>query len=745
MSISNKNSRQNNENQLASLVNSSIGTQGSGNCLIGPYRPMGMVRLGPDSFYPNQTNGYQPGQSISGFSHTHVSGTGGSSRYGNVRIMPFSGEPRINPITPFYSLPIHDRQATLPKNEISKIGYYSAEFDIFSTKVELTCTAHVGLHNYTFKNKNSRQILIDAGSVIQTRGAPQGEVSPVEDFDSIGTSIGGFLQNENEYEFSGRSDFTGGWGHHQPYSIYFWIKSRQPFKNIRLAHKYGMVPGGIMSFVQGAGCRAVLEYDSNCDFVELDVGISFVSVANARDSISKEVGIKSFNEIRKECEAEWNQWLSRLEVKGGSSNDQEIFYSLIYRLMCMPTDLGVDAENPYWKSGTRHFTDFYCLWDSVRNSNSLYHLFAPELSTAFLNALLDIAEHTGWFPDAHIAGRHAYMQSGCACDILYSEAAIKGVQGVDYKKALHYLKKNCEEISPDQQSMGRRIDNYHKLGYVSTAMPKSSVSRHIEYTYYDKCMSKLAKKLGDENTSKRFDEYSHRVWNLWRDDKKSFWPKNTDGTWVNDNHVDVNNSLPDCWNDPYCYEGTIAIWSMNVMHDFPGLIKRMGGNDAFVKHLDKMFTNGQTVVQETRMHVPHLYTFAGRPDKAAETVFNCLRNHFSNTVNGLKDNEDMGCQSSFFIFNTMGIYPIYGQTLYMLTPPFFNEIKMAYGNSGKSLTITSNRESPDLCYIESVSLNNTPLDRAWIKHEEIANGGTLSFKLSKTPTKWGQSNLPTSY
>ncbi len=725
-----------------SLVNSKIGSVGQGNCLVGPYRPFGMVRLGPDGDYPNKTNGYQPGQSIVGFSHTHVAGTGGSSRYGNIRIMPFTGEAKINPITPFFSLPIQNRGATIPKNETSQVGYYAAELELFSVKVELTCTAHVGVHKYKFNDRNTRKILIDAGSVIQTRGAPQGELSPVEDWDSIGSSIGGFLQNESHYEFSGRSDFMGGWGHHQPYSIYFWIRSRQIFKNIQLAHKLGVVPGGVNSFVQGAGCRAVVEFSDECDLVELDVGISFVSIANARDAVNREVGQKTFGEIRKECEDEWGQWLNRFQIKGGDAIDQKIFYSLVYRLMCMPTDLGVDHENPFWKSGVRQFTDFYCLWDSVRNANSLYHLFAPELSTDFLNALIDIAEKTGWFPDAHIAGHHAYMQSGCVCDVLFTEAALKGVKGVDYQKALAYLIKNCEEKSPDPQTKGRLIGTYHSMGYVSTSLNKSSVSRHIEYVYYDYCISKLAKMLGDEGVANRFTNYSQRIWNLWRDDKKSFWPRDAKGSWVEDEKVDITKNIPDSWNDKYCYESPIDIWSLHTLQDIPGLIKRMGGNESFVQHLDRKFENGLSVAQETRMHIPHLYTYAGRPDKAASAIYHSIRSHFYNSDNGLKDNEDMGCQSSFFLFNTMGFYPIYGQTLYMLTPPFFKEINLLLGTSGKKITITSDRESPELHFIHSVKLNNKILDRAWVRHDEIADGATLEFKLSKTPTTWGRDNLP---
>ncbi|MFC1479526.1 GH92 family glycosyl hydrolase [Planctomycetota bacterium] len=725
--------------RLVELVNTALGTLGSGNCLIGPYLPHGMVRVGPDSFFPQKTNGYQPGQAILGFSHTHVAGTGGSSRYGNIRLMPFSGEPQFNPIPPFISVPLKQRNDAVPYNEAGSVGYYSAEFKALSVKAELSCTRHVGVHRYTYSDDDIPRLLVDAGAVIQTRGAPCGEVSPVEEWDSVGISTDGFLKVENDCELSGRSDFIGGWGHHHPYSIYFYLRSRQPFSKVLLANRQGMCEDAD-SIVQGAGCRAVLEYNREYNQIEVDAGISFVSVVNARERVQKEVGSESLDCIRETCEEEWEGWLNRFHLKGGDPVHQRIFYSLVYRLMCMPTDLGIDEENPYWKSGVRQFTDFYCLWDSVRNANSLYHLFAPELSEAFLNALIDIAEHTGWLPDAHIAGKHAYMQSGCACDIIFSEAQAKGIQNVDYSKALHYVKKNCEEESPDPQVKGRYLDNYHNLGYVTTDVAKSCVSRHIEYTYYDWCISRLAEKTGDKKAAKRFLEYSERIWNLWRDDQQSFWPRNADGSWAD--NVNTGQTTPDSWNDPYSYEGPISVWSLNVMQDIPGLIERMGGNEPFVAHLDKLFDKGLTIAQETRMHVPHLYTYAGRPDKAGERIHMCLRDHFSNQPDGLNDNEDMGCQSSFFIFNSMGIYPVYGQTLYLLTPPMFNEIVMSYGKTGKKLTIVSNRASSDVCYIKSAKLNNTPLERAWVKHDEIADGGILEFDLSLTPTTWGQEILP---
>jgi putative alpha-1,2-mannosidase len=226
----------------------------------------------------------------------------------------------------------------------------------------------------------------------------------------------------------------------------------------------------------GEGCMAMLRYGPEVSQVELEVGISFVSVANAQSAVATEVGDAPFDEIRSRCEAQWLPWLSRVRVQGGQADEQTLLYTSLYHLFCAPADVGIDHENPYWKSGVRQYTDFYCLWDSIRNANSLWHLMAPELSASIMNALLDIAEHFGWLPDAYIAFQPAYQQSAAATDILFSEAMRKGVGGVDYARALHFCRRNAEVAVPDPSVHGRYLENYHKLGYVSTDSPKSCVS-----------------------------------------------------------------------------------------------------------------------------------------------------------------------------------------------------------------------------------------------------------------------------
>lgn len=723
-----------------SLVNAFLGTKGAGNCLIGPYRPFGMVRVGPDSLFPNSNNGYQPGDTIQGFSHLHVSGTGGAPRYGHILLMPFCGRPQTNAIHPFFSVPYGNNTNAKPVDVEAKVGSFSCGFTKLGTSVKLTCTRHAGFHRYIFSGSGERNVLVDTGAALQGTIAPAGAVSIVQQWDSTTQCIGGYLQVNGPAEVYGRSDFRGGWGHDKPYSVYYHIHSRTPFSKVNLAQAGGLVPGGMDAAAAGAGCRVLLSYGDQTNSVELVVGISFVSIAQARQHVEQEVGTASLEEIRESCEAEWKGWLNRFRIQGGTDDQQVIFYSMLYRLLSMPTDLGVDNENPFWHAGVRQFTDWYCLWDSIRNANSLFHLFAPEFSVDTMNALLDIADHTGWLPDAHIAGHHAFQQSACAAEILFSEAAAKGLTGVDYSKALSYCRKNGETISPDVLVKGRYIDDYSQKGYLSTNVPKASVSRFLEYAYHDWCIARLAGFCGSHDVAARYGAASQQVWNMWRADKKMFWPRRPDGTW--EEPVDPYRTIEDGWNDPFTYEGPLVSWSLNPLHDLHGLITRMGGNELFVNHLDWYFAQGFYQVKETRMHIPHLYTYAGRPDKAADCVRKTLNDSFRNAPDGLSDNEDMGCQSAYFICNAMGIYPVYGQTHYLLVPPVFDRIEVDYGETGDCLIITADRGATAGRYINAVMLNGKALNRAWIEHSEIARGGLLAFVLGDTPTDFGTSELP---
>ncbi|MDX1994193.1 MAG: GH92 family glycosyl hydrolase [bacterium] len=695
-----------------------IGVDGAGNCLPGPYLPFGLVRLGPDTLSPDDpfssaTSGYRTAQPIVRFSHTHVSGTGGGGRYGNIGITPLIAGASFSGAS-------YERE-----DESAHVGYYRVTLQPANIQAELTCTARVGVHRYHFPLGYEACLLVDIGTLIQTN-------TPGEE----AYSTGGFLEVISDHELIGRGDFRGGWGHNFPYSVYCYIWSDRPIQQARLVSIFGEGSG---QGVDGAGCKALLSF-GEIDQLRLHVGVSYVSVAKARASVAREVGAHTFDEIRAKAGQVWEAALGQLEVEGGTHAQRTLFYTLLTRLLCMPSDLGIDDEFAFWHSGVRHFTDLYALWDSVRNANSLLTLLNPQIQVDILNFCIDVAEHVGWLPDAWIAGHSAKIQGGSSADILLCEAALKGLPGIDYARALHYMRKNHETTSPNPALYGRYFSPGEDTDYVSTAVSVAAVSRHLEYRYQDWCIGRLAEKLGQHDLANRYYHYADHVWTLWREDLKCFAPRHPDGEWVEP--FDPAQQLqPQVWLDPYFYEGTSWQWSFSVHHDFAGLVQRHGGDEAFVRHLDTFFDHGYYFSKETMMHIPYLYHYAGRPDRTIQRVHALLESQFRPVRDGLTDNEDMGCQSAWYVWSSLGLYPMMGQDFYLLSAPIFKRMVFKFGQSEKTLLLKREGEG---IHITGVTLNGEPLDRSWVLHDEIREGGTLCFLTGQQPSDWGHTHRPPS-
>lgn len=695
-----------------------IGVEDPGRCLPGPYLPNGIVRLGPDTAYPQQSSGYESDKPIIHFSHTHVSGTGGGGRYGNIGIRPFSG---------IQSFTVSPSEKV---DETAACGYYSVTLIPDKIKAELTCSQRVGIHRYTFLEQEEANILIDVGSSVQVGGERPGE--------HTGVSTGGFIEFISDTEIVGRGDYRGGWGHHFPYSVYFYLKADSPFQKRIVGNNQGLIPGIVCD---GLNCKGIASFGIK-KTVNLKVGISYVNIGNARESVTKETGELDFDAIREVANHTWNNLFNKIQVEGGSLEDNKLFYTLFTRLMCMPSDLGIDEENNLWKSGIRHFTDYYALWDSVRNANSLISLFDPELEVDMLNCLLDIASHTGWLPDAWVAGHSAMIQGGSSADILICEAALKEFKGIDYESALLKMRKNNEVVSPDPWLYGRHLKEYLELGFLSTNINKNCVSRHMEYTYQDWCIGVLAGKLGQKELGNKYHESSKKIWNLWREDINFFAPRKSDGGWVQS--FEPDKCLTDCWNDPYFYEGTSMQWSFSVFQDFEGLIKKLGGYEAFINRLDEFFDNNHFYLKETMLHVPYLYIYARRPDRTADRVREYMKKGYKPDRRGLMDNEDMGCQSAWYMCSAMGLYPVMGQDIYLLTTPVFTRTRMNLGKTGKTLVIEAPLAGTENNYIISATINGKPLNRAWIRHSEVKGGAVIQYTLGSISSDWGREELPPS-
>jgi predicted alpha-1,2-mannosidase len=376
----------------------------------------------------------------------------------------------------------------------------------------------------------------------------------------------------------------------------------------------------------------------------------------------------------------------------------------------------------------------------VRNANSFLSLIDPQFEVALLNCLLDIAAHIGWLPDAWIAGHSAQIQGGSSADILFCEAALKVLPGIDYEKALDFMRKNNEVESPDPWFYGRYLKDYRDLGYVSTNVKTSCVSRHLEYSYQDWCIGRLAEFLGHHEIAQVYYANARKLWNLWREDIKYFAPRDPSGDWINPfDPIAVEDSF-----GPYFYEAASCHWSFNTHHDFAGLIERHGGAKAFIQHLDSFFYEQRYLSRELMLHVPYLYHYAARPDKSSERVRAIMEQCFHTRRDGLSDNEDMGCQSTWYMCSALGLYPIMGQDLYLLSAPIFTRAEIALGSSGKFLLIEAPGAGEKNLYVKDVTLNGKDLHRAWVHHHEVAHGAILHFNLGTTPGDWGTRELPPS-
>jgi len=707
---------------LLSHVNPFIGIEAGGSCLVGPYRPLGMVRPGPQAYAPDAVkvpnNGWSKSAPIRRFAQVHVSGSGGGGRYGNVAIAPYHG-PRS------FDWPCHDYSA-----EKAEPGYYGVTLAPNGIRTEITSTARCAHYRFRFEqasSKNPGRLLMDGAAALG------GSSTHARD---------GYCNMADSRRAYGWVTLLGGWGHHHPFQLFFYIE----FDRDTVGRRFCGEPCGQEPHAaRGADLRFDLDFGATRE-LECRIGISFVSVAKARRNLERELGGKTFETVRRESEVAWLGQLERVRVDGGTSEETMLHYTMLHRLLAMPGDLGVDDEFPLWHSGVRQFNDFFCLWDSCRNANGFLGLCYAPLQRDFVNCLVDVGKHTGWLFDAWISFHHGFQQGGCSADLLLSEAALRHLPGINYTEALRLARQHFESEPEDPARRGRYLREWQEAGYVSTKLNERQfgcVSRQIEYSYHDHCLGLLARSIGDEPTARICFENARKVLQLWHPEKRCFFPKDHEGRWVAD--YDITQVHPDASShatDPYFFEGTAVEWALCPLHLMEEVIAGHGGPEAFVAHLDDFFASKMRMWKEIILHTPYLYHEAGRPDKSADQV-RAQRRRYHTGRDGIPDNEDMGSNSTFVIASGIGLYPVMGQDRYWLSPPRFREVELTAGMEGRKLRIVTEGADPAgaTTYITKASLNGQPLDRAWVKHDELvrpSQDSELRLTLSSQPNDWGR-------
>lgn len=700
-----------------------IGVDHGGEIVPGAYVPFGFAKPSPDCVSilggESPTSGYRSDRDIRGFSQTHVSGTGGASKYGNFRITPRAGS--INDIKPATDLV----RGSAKSDERAAPGYYGVILTRDGgIQAELTATRMCAVHKYTFPAGKPGILLIDASSVIESPNGQQPLTCEV-------TVVG-----DRRIEIVGR--FKGGWNPGE-YTLYAVVEFNRPFAGHGTWAQDTVTEGSRRLARAGShtGAYATFGTGTRRD-VEVRIGLSWRDLTRAEQNLRSQIGSDDFAAVSAHARQIWAENLARIDVDGGSAAERTCFYSTLLHTQAMPHDL--TGENIWWDSPRAHYEDFYTLRDTFRTVNPLLTLIQPRRQADLVQSLVETFTRTGWMPDARIAGHHGYTQGGTNGDVIVADALLKQLPDIDYAAAYRALRKNADVDSDDALRQGRQLTDYKRLGYlpVDPSGPETwwsgrSASRTLEYSYNDFCIAAVAWRRGDNEKAAQDWARAGNWKKLWDKESRAIRPRYADGTWLAD--FDRDRAYRG-WGDPF-YEGTARQYSTFVPHDVQGVINRTGGDAGFVAWLDELFDGGHyNPGNEPDLLAAYLYIHAGRPDRTADRVRRLLAEEYSTGRDGLPENDDAGTLSAWYVWGALGLFPNAGQDWYYIGSPVFTQSRIKV--SGGILTIQADGVGAAAKYVQSATLHGRPLDRAWLRHSDIVGGGTLRLIMGQSPSGWAR-------
>ena len=690
--------------QVWQYVDPRIGSEGVGRTFPGPSMPFGMCKPGPDCTV-NPNAGWAPmPEVVTGFSQTHVSGTGGGQKYGNILLLPFLGE-------------VQSEQ--LRKTEDFALGYYTTTFEN-DIRTEMTASERCAFYRIHYPSAGS--LLIDATHYLGK--------NPLPDRREQQQFVGAEVEVINDHEVRGFSRVRGGWNNGDAYTVYFCVVSDKPFKQKN---------------------ENIVAFDDT--LLNIKVGISYVSEQQAKRNIPD----CDFDTQLSKLRNSWESLLSRIQIKG-TEVDKRMFYTALYHTMIMPVDKS--GENPKWTEKP-YYDDYYAIWDTYRSSSPLITLIDPKREADIVNSLLNIYKREGYMPDARSGDCNGRTQGGSNAEVVIADAFVKGVEGIDYDFALKAMLKDAEvDPGADHEKHGRGgLHEYLKYGYLPYGIDRAG-TRTIEYAYDDYCIALVSKGLGRMDIYERYLKQSENWKHLWRsdyewDDVKGYiMPKDAEGHWLDSVpwgkskvfHPQIPYTpitkvapwyLP--WWSTFFYEALSAEYSLSIPHDVPGLIEACGGPDTFRKRLDMFFERKRyNVGNEPSFLTPCLYHWIGRPDLTSDRVRQIITENYSDKPDGLPGNDDSGAMSSWLAFHMMGLYPNAGQSYYLLHAPLIPEWTLQLAN-GKTLHGVVKGKGT---HFEKVTLNGKVLEDARLEHADLMEGGELMFHVSKKKPQNADSDFP---
>ncbi|MVO08336.1 glycoside hydrolase family 92 protein [Flavobacterium sp. TP390] len=734
---------------LIPFVKPIIGTQRMGHVYPGATAPFGMVQLSPDTdTIPYAVNGkYNPDvyrycagyqyddKTIVGFSHTHFSGTGHSD-LGDFLIMPTIGNLQLNPGTA--TAPSKGFRSTFShENELAEAGYYKVKLDDHNITAELTASTRVGMHQYTFPKTDQAHIILDL-------------MAGIYNYDE--KNVWTYIRVVNDTLVTGYKQ-TNGWARTR--TIYFAMSFSKPFKNYGQKNfdEKQVYRGFWRKFDQednfpeiaGKKIRMFFDFDTEAnEKIKVKFALSPVSQKNALQNLTEEIPHWDFEKVKKQTQNSWNQELNKIQVDA-SPDDKTNFYTAMYHAFITPTVYqdrngeykGLD-QDVHQANGFTNYTTF-SLWDTYRTLHPLFNILQPKRNADMVASMLAHYDQSSLHM-LPIWSHHAndnWCMSGYHSVSVIADAILKGTYTGDAEAALNAC------VITARKSNYEGIGYYIDKGYIPAEKSGISVSNTLEYAYDDWTIAQLAKKLNKTDIYNEFILRSENWRNNFNPVSGFMEPKLANGTFKKD--FDAYSTHGQGF-----IEGNSWNYSFFVPHNPDALVTIMGGKKQFGKKLDTLFTmhlsdaffaeteditrdgiiGGYVHGNEPAHHVVYLYNWADQPWKTQERVRQILKMQYKPTPDGLGGNDDCGQMSAWYIFSSMGFYPVApGSLEYAIGSPLITNAIIHLEN-GKTFEVATQNQSETNPYVKKIILNGKTLERYYITHDEIMNGGKITFIMS---------------
>lgn len=702
------------QKQEIEYVDPLVGTGFHGHTYPGATLPFGAVQLSPDTRRGNwdACSGYHYSDStIIGFSHTHLSGTG-CIDLGDILFRPTTADIDLDnegyifqPVT--FS---HDREVAVP-------GYYSVVLENEKIKAELTATTYAGMHRYTYPEGKQSRIIIDMEHMLDNEYIYEAELQK-----TAGNEITGMRR-------------TRGWVDNQ--YVYFVVQFSQPFSDIKFINDRKIVTAD--GIVKGQRLQAVADFGQQKEVIA-KVGISAVSAENARKNLENDIKDFDFNAVRNAAYSTWKDRLSAIEVEGGSEKQLKNFYTALYHTMVVP-NIASDINGEYRRQdmttghmpqGRKMYSTF-STWDTFRAWHPLMTILDTTLVNDMVNSLLNMYDASGELPVWPLSAGETGTMIGYHSASIIADAYMKGIRGFDAEKALEAM-----VVSSEKNKKG--ADYYIKYGYIPSNIKKESISCLLEFAYDDWTIAQMAKAMGREDVYNTYISRSQNYINVFDGGTRFFRGKRLDGNWEgNFNPFEVGRDYT---------EATAWQYRFFVPHDVNGMIQLFGGMQQFTAALDSLFTVSSEIEgelsditgligqyahgNEPSHHMAYLYSYTDQPWKTQAMTRRLLDEMYAPTPEGIIGNEDCGQMSAWYVLSSLGFYPVCpGSNEYVLTAPAFRKAVLKLAN-GKTLEILANNPEKNI-YIKKVSLNGKALEKNFVTHSQLMEGGTLQFELTDKP------------